>query len=142
MITARTIDELRDSIASSCVTIGNFDGVHLGHQRLLHRDVAAQVAQLIVGDAAGHLFGGGHLNRLADKGPLADIGHRQARHESARLWHDIDQTFGGKFCHRIGNRAARDTQTIAYLGLADDFARAVGQRQDGLLQALIDALPQ
>ena len=35
MITARTIDELRDSIAGSCVTIGNFDGVHVGHQRLL-----------------------------------------------------------------------------------------------------------
>ncbi len=35
MITARTIDELRDTIAGSCVTIGNFDGVHVGHQRLL-----------------------------------------------------------------------------------------------------------
>jgi len=35
MITARTIDELRDTIAGACITIGNFDGVHVGHQRLL-----------------------------------------------------------------------------------------------------------
>jgi len=35
MITARSIDELRDTIAGACVTIGNFDGVHVGHQRLI-----------------------------------------------------------------------------------------------------------
>ncbi len=30
----RNIDEIRDPFAHACVTIGNFDGVHLGHQRL------------------------------------------------------------------------------------------------------------
>lgn len=40
MIAARTIDELRDTISGSCVTIGNFDGVHLGHQRLMARTCA------------------------------------------------------------------------------------------------------
>lgn len=40
MIAARTIEELHETISGSCVTIGNFDGVHLGHQRLMARTCA------------------------------------------------------------------------------------------------------
>ena len=37
MIIVRNIADIKDVIAGSCVTIGNFDGVHLGHQRLIQR---------------------------------------------------------------------------------------------------------
>jgi riboflavin kinase/FMN adenylyltransferase len=40
MIAARSIDELHETISGSCVTIGNFDGVHVGHQRLIERTCA------------------------------------------------------------------------------------------------------
>lgn len=48
MIAARTIDELQDTISGSCVTIGNFDGVHAGHQRLIARTCAKARAENLV----------------------------------------------------------------------------------------------
>jgi len=37
MIIARTFDDLEGVLTGSCLTIGNFDGVHLAHQKLLSR---------------------------------------------------------------------------------------------------------
>lgn len=35
MIVARGIEEIHGIVAGACVTIGNFDGVHVGHQKLI-----------------------------------------------------------------------------------------------------------
>ena len=40
MIAVHSIEDLRGTISGSCVTIGNFDGVHMGHQRLIARTCA------------------------------------------------------------------------------------------------------
>jgi len=37
MIVARTLDDVKDVTNETCLTIGNFDGVHLAHQKLLAR---------------------------------------------------------------------------------------------------------
>jgi hypothetical protein len=58
------------------------------------------------------------------------------------LWDDIYQTIGRKARDGIGDRAARDAQKITNLRLSDDLARPIGQRQNGLLQALVNPIAQ
>jgi riboflavin kinase/FMN adenylyltransferase len=48
MIVATSVSELAPALEHTCVTIGNFDGVHLGHQKLISRVKArAQALHLL-----------------------------------------------------------------------------------------------
>jgi riboflavin kinase / FMN adenylyltransferase len=49
MIVAKSLDELTEIIGASCATIGNFDGVHMGHRRLLTRVKDRSQAKNMVG---------------------------------------------------------------------------------------------
>ena len=55
---------------------------------------------------------------------------------------DINQTIGRKARDGIGDRAARDAEKITNLRLADNLARPIGERQNGMLQALVDPIAQ
>ncbi|WP_285907436.1 bifunctional riboflavin kinase/FAD synthetase [Pseudodesulfovibrio pelocollis] len=48
MIIVRDIEEIRGAVAGACVTIGNFDGVHKGHQRLIELACSRAKAQGLV----------------------------------------------------------------------------------------------
>jgi riboflavin kinase / FMN adenylyltransferase len=47
----RSLDEVPEDIGRTVVTVGNFDGVHLGHQHVVRR--CREVAQEVSGDSAG-----------------------------------------------------------------------------------------
>jgi len=125
-------------------------GVHLvesgeitvSHQRLLHAQIAAQLDQLVFGDVARHQVHRRKLQRFAQEGAFANLLHRESGDESPGLRHHIHQTFGGQPRHRLGYRRAGHAKRLADLGLAQNLARAIGQRQDGGFQRQIDAVRQ
>ncbi len=116
--------------------------IPISHQRFLKFEIAAKVAELILGDKRRNMLGGSHFDGFADEGTFPDVGHRKPGDESAGLGHDIDQPVRSKPGDGIGHRAARDAKPVADLGLANDVAGAISQRQDRLFQALVDAMSQ
>ena len=60
------IDDIRNPIKNAVVTIGNFDGVHIGHQALLH--TAIEKAHAVEGTAVAITFTPHPMRILAPEG--------------------------------------------------------------------------
>ena len=123
--------ELEVALVEAVLVVDLDGGALVAHVALQRFD---QFGAVVAGDDADGLG----LQRLADQHVFEHVGDADQRHGGAALGQDIDETLGLQPRQGLGDREARDAETLADGALVDDFARLQIERDDGLAQGVGD----
>lgn len=131
----RDIKEIKQDFDSTVLTIGNFDGVHLGHQALFEKVV--EISNLTGGDKVAMTFSPHPLKVLRPNNPpklISTFGHKAELIEKAGIEHLVSLPFNRELAATTADNFVKvllvDTLNVAELVIGYDYACGKGREGD------------